>query len=359
MPQKSNDLLVTEYLKNEKIQIAIRLTFIFVFAVSIVAYNFLHPQAQRFEIAVVLGAPVFVFSINLIYLYIIKRYPGLLQRERIILALFLDISLTVYVMYLVDDFAAYYAGSLLWFSVAYGMRYSKQIAYIAYITVIVTWTTLLLMSDFWSESRNFAYGWLIAYIVLPLYYFKLVDKLHSNVEDLQNYASESTHKALHDQLTGMSNRTLFEEDLREFIQYYKISREKFALFFVDLDAFKEINDLHGHDVGDRVLVEASKRVRSVIEDSYRLGGDEFVAIVKYESESQLQNIAKSLMFNLTMPCKDNRITISASIGIACFPDDAITEFDIKKRADIAMYSAKESGKNRYVFYSDTLTKKTS
>jgi diguanylate cyclase (GGDEF)-like protein len=359
MSQKNNDLLVTEYLKNEKIQILIRLVFIFVFAVSIIVYNFLHPQTQQFDTAVVLGAPIFVFTLNLLYLYFIKNFPALFQRERIILALLLDISLTVYVMYLIDDFAAYYAGSLLWFSVAYGMRYNKQIAYIAYITVIVTWITLLLSSDFWIENRNFAYGWLIAYIVLPLYYFKLVDKLHSNFEQLQTYASESTHQALHDKLTGIPNRTLFEEDLQEFIQYYKAQKEKFALFFIDLDEFKEINDIYGHDTGDKVLIEASKRVRSIISDSYRLGGDEFVSIARYKTESQLKNIAKNLMFNLTLPCKDNKISLSASIGIACFPDDALTEFDIKKRADIAMYSAKKAGKNRYVFYSETIRKKTS
>lgn len=128
--------------------------------------------------------------------------------------------------------------------------------------------------------------------------------------------------------------------------------DTFALFFIDLDGFKKINDEYGHDVGDRVLIEASKRLQNIIEHTYRLGGDEFVCIKHFESEKELQNIAKNLMFNLTMPCKDGKIILSGSVGISRFPEDATTAFDLKKRADLAMYAAKQAGKNRYYFYKD-------
>jgi len=340
---ESKNLLAQEYLRNEKIQIYIRLFFIATALVSIYFYNQEH---LSYSFSYIMIAPVAVFIYNIFYLFITRFFPYTLQKQRIILSVLMDISLTVYVMYLVDSLAAYYAGALLWFSVAYGMRYGKAVAYTAYILVLLSWIVLITTSDFWIQNRSFALGWLFAYLVLPLYYFKLVDKLHKNLDVLHQHAEISEHKALHDDLTGISNRAMFEVELKKYLRQDAM----FALFFIDLDAFKEINDMYGHDVGDRVLIEASRRIENIIEKSYRLGGDEFVCIKHYENERELKNIAKSLMFNLTMPCKDSKIVLSASIGIARYPDDARTEFDIKKRADLAMYAAKQAGKNRYYFY---------
>ena len=339
-----HDLLAQEYLKNEKIQIFIRLVFIAIAVVSIYYYQ----EHLAHSFTALMLAPITVFTYNVLYLFVVKHFPYVLQKQRIVLSVLMDIILTVYVMYLVDALGACYAGALLWFSVAYGMRYTKAIAYTAYITVILSWLVLMSVSSFWKDNSSFAIGWLLAYIVLPLYYFRLVDKLRSHLEIVQHYAQESEHKASHDQLTGISNRALFEEELKKYIQL----GDKFALFFIDLDAFKEINDQYGHDVGDRVLIEASKRLQNIIENTYRLGGDEFVCIKHYKNENELQNIAKNLMFNLTMPCKDGKIILAGSIGIARFPEDATTEFDIKKRADLAMYAAKQAGKNRYYFYAE-------
>ena len=344
----THDFLADEYLKNEKIQIFIRLAFIFAASVSIFFYYQLYTPVSQYTLAYVLITPLFVFIYNLFYLAVISFFPYVLQKERIMVSVLMDISFTVYVMYLVESLAAYYAGALLWFSVAYGMRYSKTVAYAAYVTVILTWTILITTSQFWIQNSNFALGWLFAFIVLPLYYFKLVDKLHNNLDNLHHYAEESEHRALHDQLTGVPNRAMFEDELKQ----YMGKNKKFALFFIDLDSFKEINDLYGHDIGDMVLIEASKRLQSIIEDTYRLGGDEFVCVSAYKHESELRNLAKSLLFNLTMPCRNSQIILSASIGIARFPDDAKNEFDIKKRADLAMYAAKQAGKNRFHFYSE-------
>lgn len=343
--KSSESLLAQEYLRNEKIQIYIRLVFIVTALVSIYFYNQVH---FTYSFSYIMIAPLATIVYNILYMFVTRFFPYTLQKQRIILTVFIDISFTVYVMYLVDSLAAYYAGALLWFSVAYGMRYGKIIAYTAYVVVLLSWAVLITTSDFWIQNRSFAIGWLLAYIVLPLYYFKLVDKLHKNLDILHHHAEISEHKALHDELTGISNRAMFEVELKKYLR----QDAKFALFFIDLDAFKEINDIHGHDVGDKVLIEASRRLESIIEKSYRLGGDEFVCIKHYEDESELKNIAKSLMFNLTMPCKDSKIVLSASIGIARYPDDARTEFDIKKRADLAMYAAKQAGKNRYYFYEE-------
>jgi len=340
----TEEFFAQEYLKNEKIQIALRLIFIAVAVTSIYYYK----EHLTYSFSYLTIAPIIVFVYNIFYLFVVKYFPYTLQKQRIAFSVLMDICMTVYVMYLVDSLAAYYAGALLWFSVAYGMRYTKAIAYTAYVTVIFSWLVLINTSSFWMQNSAFAIGWLLAYIVLPLYYFRLVDKLREHLKVVQGHAQESAHKASHDQLTGVSNRLLFDEELKKYMQQGDV----FALFFIDLDSFKKINDEYGHDVGDRVLIEASKRLQNIIEHTYRLGGDEFVCIEQYKSEKELQNIAKNLMFNLTMPCKDGKILLSGSIGISRFPKDATTAFDLKKRADLAMYTAKQAGKNRYHFYTD-------
>jgi diguanylate cyclase (GGDEF)-like protein len=352
MIDTTHDFKAHEYLKNEKIQIFLRLGFVTIAAISIYFFYYQSAKGYEYSLNVVMFAPLCVFIANLIYLFIVKNFPYRLQTQRIVVAVVFDIAFTVYVMYMVNDLAAYYPGVLLWFSVGYGMRYNKKIAYTAYTLIIISWVLLIFLSDFWIEHRNFGIGWLLAYIVLPLYYFKLVEKLHKNLENLNNYANESTHRAMHDQLTGLSNRAQFEEDLREYIQINEKKSTKFALFFIDLDSFKEINDKFGHDVGDSVLIETARRLEEVFDKSYRLGGDEFVSLVPYKDDSELEEEAKTLMSHLTQPCQKYNIIFSASIGIARFPNDARRAFDIKKRADLAMYAAKNAGKNRYYFYYD-------
>ena len=275
-----------EYLRHEKIQIVIRLVFITISMISIYCYYFYtnDTHVKNYTLSEIFAAPLFVVFINFIYLYMTKKFPYKLQKQRIIFSVIIDICLTVYVMFLVDALAAYYAGALLWFSIGYGMRYGKKIAYLAYFTILIAWIVLLYSSTFWLNNLEFGIGWLLTFIILPLYYFRLVTKLHQNIKILHLYARKYEHKAFHDQLTGLSNRTLFNQELREFIQYFNLHHEKFALFFIDLDSFKNINDIYGHDMGDKVLVEASKRLKSVIEHTYRLGGDEFVSIYKYREE---------------------------------------------------------------------------
>jgi diguanylate cyclase (GGDEF)-like protein len=237
------------------------------------------------------------------------------------------------------------------------MRYSKKIAYLAHITIVMSWIALMLTSDFWIEYRSFAVGWLLAYIVLPMYYFKLVEQLHANVDALHEVVYDSKIKAVHDHLTGIYNRTMFEEDFHTLLEDAQLKKEQFALFFIDLDGFKEINDTYGHDQGDKVLIETARRLMCVVEKTYRLGGDEFVCIVPFKTKEEVEKIAQEMMHYLRLPCQESDIKLSASVGISTFPKDATTAFDLKKQADQAMYQAKESGKNKYCFFDEMKTKK--
>ncbi len=165
------------------------------------------------------------------------------------------------------------------------------------------------------------------------------------------------HLAHHDTLTGLPNRLLFEDRLKHAISKARRNHRQIALFFLDLDHFKQINDNLGHDSGDQLLKNVAKRLRNSVREAdtvARMGGDEFLILLEDIDSIELiettaQRISSALNHQL---CKDDFCQeISSSIGIALFPEDASTAKDLMKAADEAMYRAKKSGKAHFQFYS--------
>ncbi len=170
------------------------------------------------------------------------------------------------------------------------------------------------------------------------------------------------HLAYHDKLTGLGNRDLFNTDIRALLQTIKEHGElTAALMFLDLDGFKQVNDTLGHEAGDILLVDTARRLRSSLRETdsvYRFGGDEFVIILnQIHKRDNAALIGAKLLKTVRDPYHielgDNTTTVNVgvSIGIAVIPDDGTKPDMITKHADLAMYSAKESGKNQYIFYS--------
>ena len=163
--------------------------------------------------------------------------------------------------------------------------------------------------------------------------------------------------AYSDSLTGLANRTSFGPSLDQAVQRARRRNSKLALVFVDLDGFKEVNDLHGHDAGDELLVQLAGRLRGNLRASdlvARLGGDEFVVAVEEVQETgPIETVAKKLLAELVRPYSltTAEVMVTASIGISIFPDDAADAQALLKHGDTAMYSAKQAGKNTYRFYS--------
>ncbi|MDP3701854.1 MAG: EAL domain-containing protein [Hylemonella sp.] len=166
--------------------------------------------------------------------------------------------------------------------------------------------------------------------------------------------------AYHDPLTGLPNRVLLEDRLQQAIVQAERSRSSLALVFLDLDNFKNINDSLGHATGDALLMEVSARLKRCVRDSdtiSRQGGDEFVLILRelHGAETCLPVLTK-IMETLQEPYlhEGNELTTSASIGIAVYPQDG-SDFDIlRKKADMAMYRAKEAGRNTYRFFDEAM-----
>jgi diguanylate cyclase (GGDEF)-like protein len=168
------------------------------------------------------------------------------------------------------------------------------------------------------------------------------------------------HMAYYDALTNLPNRALFYDRLRTEMAHSKRSGEPFGVMLMDLDSFKTINDSLGHDTGDTLLIEVSRRLTAGLR-SYdtvsRFGGDEFLFILpQMNDRNSSEVIARKLLATLSAPMHLNDITlhVTGSAGIALYPTDAQSEEDLIKKADIAMYRAKELGRNGHVNYSETL-----
>ncbi len=169
------------------------------------------------------------------------------------------------------------------------------------------------------------------------------------------------YQAHHDVLTGLPNRTLFNERLAYGIKKAKLKERQLALFFIDLDQFKQINDSLGHDIGDRVLKVVAERLKAKIRKKdtlARLGGDEFTIIIEnYKSINMISQLAQSILDVLIQPMHIEGQTLytSSSIGISLYPEDDTSAEHLLKYADAAMYKAKDEGRNNYQFYHTEMT----
>lgn len=163
-----------------------------------------------------------------------------------------------------------------------------------------------------------------------------------------------------DSLTGLYNRHKFYEILSEEIEQTRDHGETFALFFLDLDEFKEVNDTLGHAVGDALLRRVANRLRNRVRSRdivARLGGDEFTIIISNVKELEdLNAIAKNICEAISSEflIQGHSINVSTSIGVTCFPLDASTDEEILINADQAMYASKNSGRNRFTFFDESM-----
>ena len=166
--------------------------------------------------------------------------------------------------------------------------------------------------------------------------------------------------ATHDGLTGLPNRAMFNELLRLGAESARRYERKFAVLFVDLDRFKFVNDTLGHEAGDVLLKEMSTRFKECLRASdvvARLGGDEFVFLIQEVGDAaQVTTVARKVLSAALRPVEilGQECRVTASIGISMYPTDATDEQSLMKNADMAMYLAKEEGKNNFQFYSKNI-----
>ncbi|AZR82214.1 hypothetical protein AYJ59_07920 [Thiomicrospira sp. S5] len=219
------------------------------------------------------------------------------------------------------------------------------------------WVTLFqpiktLMPEFSRVMMTYSTFFLIA-IIITFALFRTI----ANYEERTR--TRLLHQATHDPLTNLPNRYYLDTELKH--QLEKNPHHEYSLMFLDLDNFKNINDNFGHETGDTVLTEVSKRFKALLHKTdsvIRFGGDEFVIIV-HSTSNDVSTLAHSFIKSLSLPfhIDDMRFNLGMSIGIAQYPQDGDTLKTILSRADMAMYHAKKH-KNAVAFFSETMRQNT-
>ena len=174
----------------------------------------------------------------------------------------------------------------------------------------------------------------------------------SNIDARKSEEARMRRMAHEDALTGLPNRVLLGDRLRQAIRAASRDGHKVAVIYFDLDKFKPVNDTYGHAAGDRLLQLVARRLRAGLRDAdtlARIGGDEFVVLLpRCDSQLDAIKVADNILFQLNQPFDDGELQhhISGSLGIALFPDDGMDAEDLLRSADLAMYDAKARGRNR-------------
>jgi diguanylate cyclase (GGDEF)-like protein/PAS domain S-box-containing protein len=194
-----------------------------------------------------------------------------------------------------------------------------------------------------------------------VYYSKDITERKIAERELHHQKDVLDYQAHHDVLTELPNRLLFYDRLTQAIEKAKRNDNNLAILFIDLDRFKQINDSLGHSYGDEVLKIVTKRLLKVIrkEDTLaRLGGDEFTILMEELKNSEDAScLANKILKTLEKPVfmDGNTLYVSSSIGISLFPEDDVDATNLLKYADVAMYKAKDEGRNNFQFYSSEMT----
>lgn len=243
-----------------------------------------------------------------------------------------------------------------------GSKYGLLLTFASFISI----TILEKIASVSYSTIDYFYA-LMPLIVASLFIFLYEKRFNLIKEQLKlknlSLEAEIKHKekllyqAHHDSLTELPNRALFRDRLQQAIKKSNRSKKDFAILFIDLDMFKEINDRHGHEAGDIVLCEISSRFKTVLreEDTIaRFGGDEFLCIIEQIESSYIASyIAQKLIDKAKEPIFiPQKINLTCSIGISIYKQDTNSATELLRYADTAMYRAKDLGKNQWCFYSD-------
>jgi diguanylate cyclase (GGDEF)-like protein len=228
------------------------------------------------------------------------------------------------------------------------------------------WSTIFLRSFQTGDSRStLSFAWKnprqTFVTEAELQYVDFLAHVVSRLIELADKQREINDKMLIDPLTGLHNRAATLDHIALMLSSANRTGAPLAILYVDLDGFKAVNDSHGHAFGDKAIAEAASRMRSALrrhEIAGRIGGDEFAVLVSFNEDAELEAIARRLLDAIAAPMTFDgvEVSITASVGIAVFPEDGTSAQDLLAHADAAMYIAKRTG-SAYAFYESTVPEK--
>ncbi len=210
-------------------------------------------------------------------------------------------------------------------------------------------------SAFVRPESYIAFAWLPVAVVYPLLLAKTTHDVSAKLIERSRRLRELSER---DSLTGLANRATVAESLQALLAAAERAQERISVLFIDLDGFKTVNDALGHNVGDQLLVKMAKRLAACVRDDEivaRYGGDEFVVVARDRSgehEDRRSSLSDAVLQAVSQPIDvgGHELLLGASIGVSSFPDDGRDAAGLLRTADIAMYAAKNRGRNCYEFY---------
>lgn len=291
------------------------------------------------------------------YAAVIIQIPDMWLYDSYVSRPFELISVFIYLMLMIIVYPKIYA--------SYPTILSDSVFYMSLTQVVLAIYIMLLSTTPYDSAFNIAYFLKVVVYFIPCtcfvinYVFSYSAVLEGQ-KNLKIKQEELKYMASHDPLTNLFNRREFEDLLDKSIANAQRNNSSLALLLIDLDNFKAINDTFGHFHGDELLKQFANRLVLLVRKGdllSRVGGDEFTLIsLNIESPSSARHLAERILNELNSPYTINGklITVTVSIGISIFPDDGNTTEDLLRKADLAMYKAKNSGKNTYQFYTEQL-----
>jgi diguanylate cyclase (GGDEF)-like protein len=237
----------------------------------------------------------------------------------------------------------------IWVDLGNGARYGRTYQLFSTGVSALLWAIVLVINPVWRPSHMMmlGVGLLIGIVLIPFY----ARVFHRRLEDanarLFRAYQEVNRLATHDTLTSLPNRAHLYQRLRGALAAGERHRRRVAVLYIDLDNFKRINDIAGHESGDRALCAAADVFRNLTRKNdtvARVGGDEFIIVLTEVATRDLLRVGQAICAALV----NHPLSLSASIGVATFPDCATTAEELIAAADKAMYEAKHTGKNRCV-----------
>ena len=304
------------------------------------------------------------FLFSLPYFYLVYRYPNSSPWRKYFI-IFSDILVLSFVTSLFGVAGAAVYPIYIWIVIANGLRFGLHFLHYSSAVALSGFSIAVIMSASWMAQVELAVGLGLAMMIMPLFFLTLLKHLNNTNQLLENKIEETEYMMTHDSLTDLPNRLYLEQSLKLTMSKNRKSEQQLALFFIDVNSFKFINDTLGHLAGDQLIIQFSERLASCLRSSdilARLSGDKFMMLLNSkQAHSYASNVAERLMENANghYDIYGHEIFVSFSVGIAQYPWDGDTAETLIKNADTALYYAKKHSKSSFRFYDKQMSREIS
>ena len=297
---------------------------------------------------------------SLFYLSFVSRNPDdyLWRRYALIV---LDLGIVTFLTAHFSAAGIAFYPLFLWVMIGNGIRYGQHYMQFATLCGLLGFTGALASSGFLWERPGTYIGLMFGLVLMPRFFMVMIARLAQANTELKEQRDQAERMATHDVLTGLPNRAQLHTHMEQRLAYARRRRLKLAVAYIDLDAFKSINDSYGHEYGDYLLCQVADALRAVVRTNdlaARLGGDEFVVVIEDSGDGTRIGRVIERLFTCVgryYTIGEYQTYVTWSCGVVVYPRDGTDVHTLLKHADTAMYAAKALGPNRYRFYDPVMS----